>query len=405
MEYSNTFSFLIIALSYNETIIGKIWLAVVIFLRFMVIFLAAYPLYQDEQERFICNTLQPGCSNVCYDLFAPVSHFRFWFIQSVSVLLPYVVFSVCVLHGVVRHIVKASSSPYSQYKEIKTFSGCKITKNFKCSAKKRKIGRRNEMAALDFSRAYIVQLMIRILIEAGFGTGQYYLFGFFVPKRFSCDRFPCMSFVDCYISRPTEKTIMMLFIWGLGGISFLLSLVDLIFALRTNGVRNRRNKLLLQKFNAEEENSPDLQQNNNPGNIHHGSMASSDALSVKCLLACKATEDCPFPPTMTLQQTIGSHVNSNHNKLCNEASNQDLLFNESKKWENLSEQSKHELPSYFVKEPLAFKSQEGCHHSSHSFESYDKPSVHYSTLDRKTSDTPSVCDSSEYSKSKKSEWV
>ncbi|XP_058036971.1 gap junction delta-4 protein-like [Ahaetulla prasina] len=402
MEYSNAFSFLIIALSYNETIIGKIWLAVVIFLRFMVIFLAAYPLYQDEQERFICNTLQPGCSNVCYDLFAPVSHFRFWLIQSVSVLLPYVIFGVYILHGVVRHIVKAASSPYSQYKEIKTFSGCKISKNFKSLAKKRKIGRRNEMAALDFSRAYIIHLIVRILLEAGFGTGHYYLFGFFVPKRFSCDRFPCTSFVDCYISRPTEKTIMMLFIWGIGGFSFLLSLVDLIFALRTNGVRNRRNKLLLQKFNAEEENSPDLQQDINPGNIQHGSMATPDG-GVKCLLA---TEDCPFPSTMTLQQTIGSHLNSNHNKLCNESSNQDLLFNEAKQRENPSEQSRHEHQSYFVKEPLAFKSQEfKSHHSSHSFASYDKPSVHYSTLERKTSDTQSICDSSEYSKSKKSEWV
>ncbi|XP_013915457.1 PREDICTED: gap junction delta-4 protein [Thamnophis sirtalis] len=381
MEYSNAFSFLIIALSYNETIIGKIWLAVVIFLRFMVIFLAAYPLYQDEQERFICNTLQPGCSNVCYDLFAPVSHFRFWLIHSMSVLLPYVVFGVCILHGVVRHIVKASSSPYSQ-----------------------KIGRRNEMAALDFSRAYIVHLIMRILIEAGFGTGQYYLFGFFVPKRFSCDRFPCMSFVDCYISRPTEKTIMMLFIWGLGGFSFLLSLVDLIFALRTSGLRNRRNKLLLQKFNSEEEGIPDLQQDDHPGNIHHGSMPAPEG-GMKCLLACKATEDCPFPPTMTLQQIIGSHLNSNQNKVCNESSNQDLLSNEAKQRENPSEQSRHEHQSYFVKEPLAFKSQEVCHHSSHSFTSYDKPSVHYSTLERKSSDTPSVCDSSEYSKSKKSEWV
>uniref|UniRef100_A0A670YF01 Gap junction protein n=1 Tax=Pseudonaja textilis TaxID=8673 RepID=A0A670YF01_PSETE len=340
--------------------------------KFMVIFLAAYPLYQDEQERFVCNTLQPGCSNVCYDLFAPVSHFRFWLIQSVSALLPYVVFG-------------ASSTPYSQNKEIKTLSDCKITKNFKSSAKKGKIGRRNEVAVLDFSRAYIVHLIMRIMIEAGFGTGHYYLFGFFVPKHFSCDHFPCTSFVDCYISRPTEKTIMMLFIWALGGFSFLLGLLDLIFALRTNGVRNHRNKLLLQKFNVEEEGSPDLQQDNNPGNIHHG--------------------NCSFPPTTTLQQTIGIHLNNNHNKLYNESANQDLVFNEAKQWEKPSEQSRHEHQSCFVKEPLAFESQEVCHHSFHSFASYDKPSVHYSTLERKTSDTLSVCDSSVYSKSKKSEWV
>ncbi|KAM3823945.1 gap junction delta-4 protein-like [Vipera latastei] len=404
MENSDAFGFLFIALSYNVTIIGKIWLASVVFLRFMVIFLAAYPLYQDEQERFICNTLQPGCSNVCYDLFAPVSHFRFWLIQSLSVLLPYVVFGVCVLHSVVRHVVNTSSSPYSPFKESKTLTGCKIPKNFKSVARKRKIGRRKEMAVLDFSRSYIVHLILRILIESGFGTGHYYLFGFFVPKRFSCDRFPCMSFVDCYISRPTEKSIMMLFVWGLGGFSFLLSFADLIFALRTNGVRNHRNKLLLQKFNSEEECSPDQQQDDNPGSIHHGSMAIPDG-GGKCLLACEAIEDCPFPATMTLQQTIGCRLNCNHNKLCNESANQDLLFSEAKPQESPSEQSRNEHQSYFGKEHLAFKSQEVCHHRSHSFSSDDKPSVHYSTLKRKASAIPSVCDSSPCSKSKKSEWV
>ncbi|KAM6453507.1 gap junction delta-4 protein-like [Liasis olivaceus] len=395
MEYSDTCSFLIIALSYNVTIIGKIWLMLVILLRLTVIFLAAYPLYQDEQERFICNTLQPGCSNVCYDLFAPVSHFRFWLIQSVSVLLPYVVFGVCVSHSVVRQVVKPSSSPYSQYKEIKTLSGYKITKkSFRSAAKKRKNGRTNEMAALNFSRAYVIHLILRILIEAGFGTGHYYLFGFFVPKHFSCDHFPCTSFVDCYISRPTEKSIMMLFIWGLSSFSFLLSLVDLVFALRTSAVRNQRNKLL-QKF---KEDSPgkDL--------LYHGSMAIPDG-GGKCLLACEATEDSPFPAAMTLPQTIGSHLNSNRNKLCNESANQGLLFNEIKQQENPYEQSRHEQQSCFIKEPLAFKSQEMCHHRSHSSASYDKPSVHYSTLERKTPDIESVCSSSEYSKSKKSEWV
>ncbi|XP_063157904.1 gap junction delta-4 protein-like [Candoia aspera] len=404
MEHSDAFSFLIVALSYNVTIIGKIWLTLVILLRLMVIFLAAYPLYQDEQERFICNTLQPGCSNVCYDLFAPVSHFRFWLIQSVSVLLPYAVFGVWVLHNVVRQLVKASASPYSQHKEIETLSGHKITKtSFKSAARKRKTSRTNET---DFSRAYVVHLILRILIEAGFGTGHYYLFGFFVPKRFSCDRFPCTSFVDCYISRPTEKSIMMLFIWGLSGFSFLLSLVDLVFAFRTNAVRNQRNKLLLQKLTAEEECGPELQQDHNPGKdlLHHGSMAISDG-GRKCLLACEATEDCPFPAAMTVQQTIGSHFNSNHNKLCNESANQGLLFSETKQQENPYEQSRHEQQSCFIQESLAFNSQEVCHHRSHSSASYDKPSVHDSTLERKTSDSQSVFSISEFSKSKKSEWV
>ncbi|OPJ85356.1 gap junction delta-4 protein [Patagioenas fasciata monilis] len=98
MERWDSLGFLIVTLNYNVTIVGKIWLMLIILLRMAVVVLAGYPLYQDEQERFVCNTLQPGCSNVCYDLFSPVSHFRFWLVQTVSILLPDAAFTIYVLH-------------------------------------------------------------------------------------------------------------------------------------------------------------------------------------------------------------------------------------------------------------------------------------------------------------------
>ncbi|XP_015284267.1 PREDICTED: gap junction delta-4 protein-like, partial [Gekko japonicus] len=206
---------------------GKIWLTLTILLRLLVIFFAAYPLYQDEQQRFICNTLQPGCANACYDMFAPISHFRFWLIQTASVLLPYSLFCVYVFHSVARQLVKARSLPYRQYKEIKATSGHKISKkSSKGAAGSRIPCEANKMDIPDFSKAYIVQLLLRMLVEACFGSGHYYLFGFFVPRRFACYQFPCASYVECFVSRPTEKSIMMFFIWGLSGFSFLLSLID-----------------------------------------------------------------------------------------------------------------------------------------------------------------------------------
>uniref|UniRef100_A0A8C0WZ00 Gap junction protein n=1 Tax=Castor canadensis TaxID=51338 RepID=A0A8C0WZ00_CASCN len=194
MENVDLMGFLVITLNCNVTIVGKIWLIFTVLLRTLVVVLAGYPIYQDEQERFVCNTLQPGCTNVCYDIFSPVSHLRFWLIQSVSVLLPYAVFSVYVLHRA-AHAGRTLSVP-------------------------------------DFSLAYIVHLFLRSLMEAGFGALHYLLFGFSVPKRFSCTRSPCSSVVDCYVSRPTEKFIMMLFIGAASALSFLLGAADLIASVR-----------------------------------------------------------------------------------------------------------------------------------------------------------------------------
>lgn len=33
--------------------------------------------YSDEQSAFACNTLQPGCPNVCFNQFSPISQIRY----------------------------------------------------------------------------------------------------------------------------------------------------------------------------------------------------------------------------------------------------------------------------------------------------------------------------------------
>ncbi|XP_073085030.1 gap junction delta-4 protein [Manis javanica] len=198
MERLDLLGLLIMTLNHSMTIVGKLWLAFTILLRMAVIILAGSPIYQDEQERFVCNTLQPGCTNVCYDFFSPVSPLRFWLIQSVSVLLPSAVFSVYVLHKGAELAMRAACKP----------------------------------DVPDFSSGYIVHLFLRTLTEAAFGALHYLLFGFLVPTRFSCMHSPCTSVVDCYVSRPTEKSIMMLFIWVVSVLSFLLSMADLIYSLQ-----------------------------------------------------------------------------------------------------------------------------------------------------------------------------
>ncbi|CAH7286102.1 gap junction delta-4 protein [Phodopus roborovskii] len=198
MENLDLLGFLIITLNCNMTIVGILWLVVAVLLRMLVVVLAGSPIYQDEQERFVCNTLQPGCANVCYDFFFPVSPLRFWLVQSLALLLPSVVFGAYALNR-----------------------GAKLAAEGTCRPR-----------VPDLSSAYLVHLLLRTLLEAGLASLHYLLYGFSVPNRVSCSRVPCSGAVDCYVSRPTEKSLLMLFVWAVSALSFLLSLADLLCSLR-----------------------------------------------------------------------------------------------------------------------------------------------------------------------------
>lgn len=68
-------------ISNHSTFVGKIWLTVLIVFRIVLTAVGGESIYYDEQSKFVCNTQQPGCENVCYDAFAPLSHVRFWIFQ------------------------------------------------------------------------------------------------------------------------------------------------------------------------------------------------------------------------------------------------------------------------------------------------------------------------------------
>ncbi|NXN17537.1 CXD4 protein, partial [Indicator maculatus] len=319
MEHWDSLGLMIVTLNYNVTIVGKVWLMLMLLLRVAVVVLAGYPLYQDEQERFVCNTLQPGCSNVCYDLFSPVSHFRFWLIQTVSILLPYAAFSIYVLHKVAMHIVRMHCSVHgckeneglSSPEDLKELCRSAVVNRLDCGAQ--------HLSVLNFSGAYTLHLFFRTLLEAAFAAVQYFLFGFLVPERFSCYHSPCTSTVDCYISRPTEKSIMMIFIWGVSSLSFLLSLVDLVCALRRTTARNQKNKLLAN-LQVEDEcilNIPPVQHgSSSPQNQDCPIPNSSQSSDGSCSLLSGEEEEAVLHPEVVSQQTARTNLNSNSTKLC-----------------------------------------------------------------------------------------
>ena len=63
-------------------------------LRIVVITSVGEHVYGDEQSAFDCNIRNPGCPNVCYSKFAPISQIRLWGVQIIAVATPGALFVV-----------------------------------------------------------------------------------------------------------------------------------------------------------------------------------------------------------------------------------------------------------------------------------------------------------------------
>lgn len=78
-------------------------------------------------------------------------------------------------------------------------------------------------------RSYVLHLLAKIALEVLFIVGQYLLYGFSLQTRYVCTRFPCPHKVDCFLSRPTEKSVIIWFMLVAACVSLVLSLVELFY--------------------------------------------------------------------------------------------------------------------------------------------------------------------------------
>lgn len=224
-------------------------------LRLLVLLLAGFTLFSDEQERFICNTIQPGCSNVCFDVFAPVSVLRLWLFQLILLCLPHVIFAIYVMHKVVAY-----PSPGAFYSD-RSQGGSPVSLENSSSSRETFLHKAPlhdlpcDWAAPRFYCAYLQVVILRILLEVVFGAGQFFLFGLSVPKSFLCYEAPCTSGVECYISRPTEKTMMLSFMLGVASLSILMSLVDLVSSIKAMVTWKRKREMLMEEMSKGEQSS------------------------------------------------------------------------------------------------------------------------------------------------------
>nr|XP_039254991.1 gap junction alpha-4 protein-like [Styela clava] len=298
-----------------STFIGKLWITFFFIFRIIMVASVGDTVYSDEQSQFICNTLQPGCTNVCFNRFSPISQIRFWAVQILFVGMPSVIFIVFAMHkmsslshqeqedqnhasrrdgryegsqsvdydhkarrrrgnentseksveargsnqtslpqyddvangkqrpanGVVKmKDPRKSSSNHSKESvytdkrlaaQVITMPG-EEKKKVRMKTVYNKDGKSEVVKTPSIARAYFAQTIITTCIEGLFLVLQYNMYAFQVHELYECEGDPCPKQVDCYVSRPQEKTLFLLFMYAMTSLSILINVVELLHLIR-----------------------------------------------------------------------------------------------------------------------------------------------------------------------------
>ncbi|KAM4698954.1 gap junction beta-5 protein-like isoform 1-T2 [Discoglossus pictus] len=191
-----------------STEFGRVWLSIVFIFRILVYAVTATRVWGDDQRDFDCNTRQPGCNNVCYDHYFPVSHVRLWALQLIMVTCPSLL--------VVMHVA------YRENRERK---------------QRERLGENCEHLYVNPNKkrgglwwTYLISLFIKAAVDSTFIYIFYRLYeNFFLPRLVKCSITPCPNIVDCFISRPSEKNIFTIFMIVTSAVCVLLNLVEAVY--------------------------------------------------------------------------------------------------------------------------------------------------------------------------------
>ncbi|XP_069744214.1 gap junction alpha-10 protein [Narcine bancroftii] len=215
----------------HSTIVGKIWLTILFIFRMLVLGVAAEDVWDDEQAEFICNTEQPGCRNVCYDKAFPISLIRYWVLQVIFVSSPSLVYMGHALYRLralekERQRKKAHLRAELEDTEAMLEEHKRLEKELRKLEEQRKVNKAPLRGTL--LRTYVLHILTRSVMEIGFMVGQCLLYGFRLDPLYKCLRSPCPNIVDCFVSRPTEKTIFLLFMLSIAAFSLFLNILEII---------------------------------------------------------------------------------------------------------------------------------------------------------------------------------
>ncbi|XP_035266259.1 gap junction alpha-4 protein-like [Anguilla anguilla] len=225
----------------HSTGVGKMWLTVLFLFRVLVLSTAAESVWGDEQSDFVCNTLQPGCEAVCYDKAFPISHFRFFILQVIIVASPAIFYlSYAALHARGQRKREEEKEEERRKREEEAKG-----RDSKVEKKEKEGGREREGAGQGgrvppnvprlrgkLFRVYLCVTVLKLLLEAAFILVLWHVYGFTVPAHYVCQRWPCPHTVDCFVSRPKEKTVFTVYMQAMAGVSLLFNLLEVCVLLR-----------------------------------------------------------------------------------------------------------------------------------------------------------------------------
>ncbi|XP_014065884.1 gap junction beta-3 protein [Salmo salar] len=230
-----TFQALLSGVNKYSTAFGRIWLSVVFVFRVMVYVVAAERVWSDDQKDFDCNTKQPGCANVCYDHYFPISHIRLWALQ--------LIFVTCPSFMVMMHVA------YRDERERKNAKNGNKDKLYDNTGKRH--------GGLWWT--YLLSLFVKTGIEISFLYILHKIYdSFYLPRLVKCEVSPCPNQVDCYIGHPTEKKVFTYFMVGASALCIVLNVCEIVYLvskriahIAQNTRRKQRNMALNERYSKE----------------------------------------------------------------------------------------------------------------------------------------------------------
>ncbi|KAI2652806.1 gap junction beta-4 -like protein [Labeo rohita] len=227
---------------------GRVWLYVVIVLRILVYVVAVQQVWDDDWQEFICVTRQTGCTNVCYDHFFPISPIRLWALQIILVTSPSL---MVVAHTKYREMKDKKYTTTHQGKHLHAAPGKKC-------------------GGLWYT--YMLSLVLRAGFDAGFLYILYIIYHFEMFSRVvKCNVSPCLNTVDCYISRPTEKTIFIFYMVVTSSICIFMCICEIFYLINKKVCTYKRKQQNQKTVNYRMDPlrvDPKASSNQNISNVH-----------------------------------------------------------------------------------------------------------------------------------------
>ncbi|CDQ71702.1 unnamed protein product [Oncorhynchus mykiss] len=214
------------AVQQHSTMIGRILLTVVVIFRILIVAIVGETVYDDEQTMFIIMVCTPSLCFITYSVHQSAKQKERRY-STVFLSLDKDQDSMkrddskkiknTIVNGVLQNTENSTKEAEPDCLEVKEIPNSAM----------RTTGKSKKSRQEGISRFYIIQVVFRNALEIGFLVGQYFLYGFNVPSVYECDRYPCIKDVECYVSRPTEKTVFLVFMFAVSGFCVLLNLAEL----------------------------------------------------------------------------------------------------------------------------------------------------------------------------------